>query len=107
MTRNSKNDKVYNAWRKMHVRCYDRSYHSYHRYGGRGIKVCNDWHDYELFKQDMAEDWFDGATVDRENNDGDYEPANCSWKTKSENTKPLKYDLQEMLELYESGMKQY
>jgi hypothetical protein len=106
MSYTTKNDKVYNSWRKMHIRCYDTSYHSYHRYGGRGIIVCDRWHEYIRFKEDMWEDWFEGATVDRSDNNGNYDPENCIWKTKKANSKPLKYPLTDILALYNSGLKQ-
>ena len=100
------NDKIYNSWRKMHIRCYDSSYHSYHRYGGRGIYVCDRWHLYSNFKIDMEKSWFTGATVDRIDNSREYSPENCSWKTAAENKKPYKYDHAEILRLYESGLRQ-
>ena len=90
----------------MHVRCYDETYHSYHRYGGRGIIVCADWHIYNNFKQTMWETWFEGATVDRINNDGNYQPENCRWLSKAENKKPYKDNAQEILMLYETGLRQ-
>jgi len=100
------NDKLYNSWRKMHIRCYDNSYHSYHRYGGRGIYVCDMWHAYTNFKHDMELTWFDGATLDRKDNSREYSPENCSWKTQAENKKPYKYDHAEILRLYETGLLQ-
>ena len=100
------NDKIYNSWRKMHIRCYDRNYHSYHRSGGRGIIVAPAWHQYEQFKHDMAASWFEGATIDRINNDGNYTLGNCRWATKAENAKPYKYDFAELLALEAKGYKQ-
>ena len=102
----TKNDRVYACRKRMHVRCYDETYHSYHRYGGRGIIVCADWHIYNNFKQTMWETWFEGATVDRINNDGNYQPENCRWLSKAENKKPYKYNAQEILMLYETGLRQ-
>lgn len=90
----------------MHIRCYDASYHSYHRYGGRGIKVHPDWHSYKQFVSDMWEGWFEGATIDRYDNDGDYSAKNCTWLHKLENKKPLKYDMQMLVKLRTSGMSQ-
>jgi hypothetical protein len=103
----TKNDKLYNSWRKMHIRCYSVDYHSYHRYGGRGIKVCPEWQEYAGFKADMESSWFVEATLDRINSDGDYTRANCRWQTKSENRKPFKYDILEIRRLYNEGMNQY
>lgn len=102
----SYNAGLYNSWRRMHTRCYDEAYHSYHRYGGRGITVCPRWHSYKDFCADMESTHFAGATLEREDNDAGYSPFNCKWLPKAENTKPLKYDLQEMLELYNSGLTQ-
>jgi hypothetical protein len=99
-------DKFYNAWRKMNIRCYDETYHSWHRYGGRGIGVSESWRNFNNFRADMEATFFDGASLERLDNDGHYSRDNCTWVHKSQNTKPLKYDLQEMLELYNSGMTQ-
>lgn len=97
------NDYLYSTWKAMHRRCYDTTYHSYHRYGGRGIRVCERWHDYQLYKLDVAGDWFRGATMDRQDNDGNYERDNCVWAAKGTNTKANLVDPVYLLNLYESG----
>lgn len=106
MSYTSKRDKVYNSWRKMLIRCTDRQYHSYHRYGGRGIRVSERWQTFDNFWTDMGPEWFEGATLDRSDNDGDYTRDNCRWQPATENKKPYKYDMQEILAMANSGMPQ-
>jgi hypothetical protein len=66
----------------MRRRCRDKGFEGYAVYGGRGIKVCNRWHDsFEDFWADMGPSWFPGASIDRMDGDGHYHPANCRWAT--------------------------
>jgi len=101
------NSYFYSSWRKMHTRCTDPTYHSYHRYGGRGITVCERWASYQNFKTDLYAAWWRGATLDRIDIDGNYEPLNVRWLPKGENTKTPKYDLTAIREMKASGLTQY
>ena len=75
----------YNNYRCMKSRCYRPKDPSYKYYGGRGIKVCDEWLNIENFEKWVKEHpYFGGATLDRINVDGDYEPSNCRWATAKE-----------------------
>jgi hypothetical protein len=69
----------------MRMRCNNPQRPDYHYYGGRGIRVCDEWaHDFQAFLRDMGPKPFKTASVDRINNDGNYEPSNCRWASKAE-----------------------
>lgn len=89
---------IYNCWAGMVNRCTQAQDTHWHRYGGRGIKVCDRWRAFDGFLEDMGPTWFKGATIDRIDNDGDYEPANCRWITRSENSRKRFSDRAEALE---------
>ena len=75
--------KEYRAWSNMIQRCTNPNNNRYSDWGGRGISVCERWLTFENFFADMGVAP-DGMSLDRINNDGNYEPANCRWATRSE-----------------------
>lgn len=81
---------IYKVWSSMIHRCNNSKSSVYDRYGGRGIKVCERWHTFENFLADMG-DKPEGLTIDRINNDGNYEPSNCRWVTHKENCQNRSY----------------
>jgi len=78
--------RLYTVYNNMKARCYNPHNHKFHRYGARGIKICEGWlNDFNNFYEwAMSNGYRDDLTIDRINNDGDYEPTNCRWVTNEE-----------------------
>ena len=77
--------RLYTAWKSMKDRCNNPKATNYEYYGGRGISVCTQWESYEVFA-DWAKTngYTEDLTIERVNNDLNYEPTNCRWATRKE-----------------------
>lgn len=99
-THGKSKERLYIVWQGMIGRCNRPSLKHYKNYGGRGIKVCDEWmHDYEAFRAWAYANGYDEnapiqqCTIDRIDVNGDYEPSNCRWvdsKTQANNQRPRK-----------------
>jgi hypothetical protein len=80
----SKPDKLYRKWIDMKSRCLNPSSCNYLNYGARGISICEEWlHNYKSFESWAIQNGYNPKlSIDRINNDGNYEPSNCRWTTK-------------------------
>lgn len=79
--------RTYTSWLGMIARCRDPRHCRFQRYGGRGISICERWNSFANFLADMGERPSNKHSLDRINNDGNYEPGNCRWATASQQSR--------------------
>lgn len=76
---------LYTVHQSMIRRCYSPKFINYYNYGGRGITVCDEWKDFlNFYKWAITNGYEKGLSIDRVNNNGNYEPSNCKWSTSYE-----------------------
>lgn len=82
--------KQYHVWKSIRQRCYNPNNHEYHCYGGKGVKMCDEWKDSPLafcqWWEAQCSELNSGLTIDRIDSNGNYEPSNCQLITRSENS---------------------
>lgn len=95
--------RLYNVWKTMRQRCMNKNHGSYRYYGARGIRICEEWSDFQVFHDWALENGYDQdaprgqCTLDRIDPNGNYEPSNCRWvdaATQNANRRPFKHQNQ-------------
>jgi hypothetical protein len=78
---------TYSSWVQLRQRCENPKNPTYKYYGARGVKICDRWREFKNFLEDMGERPGPGWCLSRHGDQGDYEPGNCAWKTRSQNSR--------------------
>lgn len=77
--------RLYRIWKAMRTRCNNPNFHAYKYYGGKGVKICDEWDSYETFYNWAIQNGYDhDLTIDRINNNDGYSPSNCRWISHAE-----------------------
>lgn len=86
VSHNMSNTRLYHVYAGMKSRCFNKSLKTYKNYGGRGITICDEWKNnfINFYNWAMENGYKEGLTIERIDNDGNYEPKNCKWIPKSE-----------------------
>lgn len=86
LTHGGSGTRLYSIWKGVRNRCFYLNSKNYERYGGRGITVCEEWKDNFVNFRDwsLSNGYKEGLTIDRIDNNGNYEPSNCKWSTNKE-----------------------
>ena len=103
--------RLHSIWADMKSRCLNKRHTAYKNYGDRGITICPEWTEsYIIFRDwSLNNGYNDSLTINRKNNDGNYEPNNCNWATAKENnrnqrrTKLTQQKVSKIKELHNTG----
>ena len=92
---NGRKTPLYNTWRAMKERCNNPNSIIYKWYGGKGIKVCDEWNDFEAFRDwAITSGYKEGLSIDRIDSNLGYFPENCRWLTRAENSRRAAKEMQ-------------